>query len=88
MSQIPRLRKRKTVHMVPSLEQGAWINYQCKRHQVRHEEIAISAGVSRQMVQQVIYGKRTSARVMKIIAKALGYSSWNEMLATRAEVAA
>ncbi len=88
MSQISRLRKRKTVHMIPSLEQGAWINYQCKLRRVRHEEIAVSAGVSRQMVQQVIYGKRTSARVMKLIAKSLGYASWNEMLATRSEVAA
>ena len=88
MSQISGMRKHKTVRMIPSLEQGAWINYQCKRRQVKHEEIARSAGVSRQMVQQVIYGKRTSARIQKQIATSLGYDSWMELLAARKGVAA
>lgn len=61
--------------------QGAWINYQMKLRGVTQEDIAANLAVSRQMVQRVAYGVKTSARVQKAIAEALGYAAWSELVA-------
>lgn len=74
--------------IVPDREQGAWIAYQLKLQGFTLESIAGCAGVSGAMIHMVIYGKKTSARVQKIIALSLCYDSWNELLAAREGVAA
>jgi len=72
----------------PNREQGAWITFLSKRQGLTWEQIAQEAQVSGEMVHMVIYGKRVSSRVQKIIARELGYKSWIDLLASREEVAA
>ncbi len=81
-------KNRKHAHGVPDYEQGAWIGYRLKVYGIRQQDIADKVGVSRQMVQQVAYGLRTSHRVQKAIALALGYDSWAELIANSRRVAA
>jgi predicted transcriptional regulator len=47
---------------------------------ITEKELALMAGVSATMIRWVIYGTRTSGRVSKIVATALGYSNWNELV--------
>jgi len=63
--------------------QGAWIGYQFKLAGITQRQVAEKARVTPQMVQRVVCGAGTSARVQKAIAKALGFSAWNELLAAR-----
>jgi transcriptional regulator with XRE-family HTH domain len=63
--------------------QGAWIGYQLKLAGVTQASIGERVKVSRVMVNRVIHGAASSARVQKAIAKALGFSTWNELLAAR-----
>jgi hypothetical protein len=69
-------------------KRGAWIAYQMKLRQITAEDIATFCVVSTPFVNQVVWGKRTSARIQKQIATSLGYSSWLELLSTRKEIAA
>lgn len=73
---------------VPEREQGAWICYQLRLHDVTQDDIAKELNVTRQMVQRVSYGLVTSARVQKGIATALGYRTWSELTAARQGMAA
>lgn len=68
--------------------QGAWINYQFKLCGVTQEHVATMSGVTRQMVQRVSYGVSTSAHVQRMIALAIGYKSWMDLVAARQGVAA
>lgn len=75
----------------PDRIRAAWINYQLRINGYTQTRLAREIGVSQPMVRQVIYGLRTSARVQKAIAKAIGSTTWNEVLAhgpTRKAVAA
>jgi lambda repressor-like predicted transcriptional regulator len=72
----------------PNREQGAWIGYQMKLMGFSLISLSKSAGVSFQMVHAVVYGKKTSRRVQKVIARKLGFDSWSDLLAAREGVAA
>jgi hypothetical protein len=61
--------------------QGAWIGYQLKLRGITQMDIGRRAGVTDVMVNRVIYGVRTSARVQKIVAETLGFVSWQELRA-------
>jgi lambda repressor-like predicted transcriptional regulator len=72
----------------PNREQGAWINYQLKRRGITQRDVGLAAKVSGPMVNRVLYGLKTSARVQRVIAASLGFDNWNELLAARGGVAA
>lgn len=74
--------------IIPNKEQGWWIAYQMKLNGFSLVTMAECAGVSFQMIHAVIYGKKTSGRVQKIIAHNLRYDSWADLLAAREGVAA
>jgi hypothetical protein len=78
----------KQLSIIPNREQGAWIAYQMKLQDFNLVTMAECAGVSMQMIHAVIYGKKTSGRVQKIIAHSLRYDSWADLLAAREGVAA
>lgn len=88
MKQITRSRKMPNCGKIPQSHQGAWIGYQMRINGLTDQLIASTTGVSRQMVQRVRYGLKTSARVQKAIANALGYDSWSELAAVCKGVAA
>lgn len=72
----------------PQREQGAWIHYQLKLRDMTWRSVASEACVSAEMCSQVAYGLKTSARVQKAIAAALGFKDWRELAAARQGVAA
>lgn len=86
MKYLQKKRNAKTV--VPNMEQGIWLNYLLRTAGYSQKDIADKAGVSRQMVQKVLYGIRTSRRVQVAIAEALGYKTWAEVLVVGRRVAA
>ena len=60
--------------------QGAWIGYQLKLADITHKDIAKRVGVHPVSVTQVIHGIRTSAKIQKEVALALGYDTWSDLL--------
>jgi hypothetical protein len=72
----------------PNVEQGAWIHYQLKLRDMIWRSVAAQVGVSPEMCRQVAYGLKTSARVQKAIAAALGFKEWRDLAAARQGVAA
>jgi len=89
MHQIDKTRKEpSSVRLAPNREQAANIFFYMKKHNITQQDIAIMSGVCQQMVQQVIYGMKTSGRVQAAIAAALGFSSWSALTAGRRGVAA
>uniref|UniRef100_A0A7C3EJW4 XRE family transcriptional regulator n=1 Tax=Gracilinema caldarium TaxID=215591 RepID=A0A7C3EJW4_9SPIR len=73
---------------IPNMEQGIWLNYLLRTAGYSQKDIAEKAGVSRQMVQKVLYGLKTSRRIQTAIAEALGYKTWAEVLVIGRRVAA
>lgn len=67
----------------PNMEQGAWLGYRLKVAGYSQKDIGNKVGVSREMVCQVLYGLKTSYKVQKAVANALGYDTWAELLASR-----
>lgn len=78
--------RKRTRFVCPEL--AAFIIYRCKLSRISQGEIARYAAVSRQMVHQVIWGKKQSAKVRKIIASMLGYADWSEIVLASRGVAA
>ena len=94
MSAVMTINPKKARHLrattgyrMPDREQGAWIAYRMELANLKPQAIADSIGVSREMVRHVMYGLRTSARVQKAIAAALGFSSWAEILVEKGRAA-
>jgi DNA-binding transcriptional regulator LsrR (DeoR family) len=81
-------KKRNAKMVVPNMEQGIWLNYLLRTAGYSQQDIATKAGVSRQMVQKVLYGLKTSRRVQTVIAETLGYKTWAEVLVIGRRVAA
>jgi len=74
-------KKRNAKMVVPNMEQGIWLNYLLRTAGYSQQDVATKAGVSRQMVQKVLYGIKTSQRVQKAIANTLGFNTWAELIA-------
>lgn len=81
-------KNRNTKLAVPNVEQGIWLNYLLRTHGYSQQDVADRCGVSRYMVQKVLYGLRTSHKVQKAVAEILGYSSWQEVLVIGKRLAA
>ncbi len=60
---------------------GLWINYQLKLAGLNHDDVARKAGVTRPLVTNVIAGRRSSERVKNALCSALGYPSWQTLVA-------
>lgn len=89
MHPIDKSRKEPTsVRLAPNREQAANIFFYMKMRDVTQLDISVMAGVSNSMVQQVIYGTKTSGRVQKAIALALGFPSWTALTSGKRGVAA
>ncbi|MDR3341814.1 MAG: helix-turn-helix transcriptional regulator [Treponema sp.] len=68
---------KKTTH-----REGHWIKYQMALKDITQADIASRVGCTVSMVSRVIHGRKASAKVSMALVKALGYQSFEEMIAT------
>jgi transcriptional regulator with XRE-family HTH domain len=61
--------------------EGQWIKYQMALKNLTQRDIAARAGCARPMVSEVIHGRKVSANVRAALVKALGYQSFEELIA-------
>lgn len=59
-----------------------WLKYQMALNGITQPDIASCAGCSRPMVSQVLHGRKQSKKVRNVIAQALGYNSFEKLLAS------
>lgn len=62
-------------------KETCWIKYMIAVKGITLTDIARYAGCTPPMVSQVIYGRKRSAKVRKAIMTALGYDSFEKLLA-------
>jgi len=80
-------RNQKIFRFSPNYEEGLYIQYLLKKQKNTFVNIGFNLGVSHQIVFNVVYGKRRSARIESEIARILGKASWNDVvLEARSEV--
>ncbi len=61
-----------------------YIVFQLGQRRISQYAIAVAAGVTPSLVNQVIMGRKRSERVQETVARALGCSSWLEVLVASA----
>lgn len=61
-------------------ETGMWLNYQLKRADKTHDDIAAMAGVERATVTRVLSGTRSNLSVCNALCMALGFNSVSSLL--------
>jgi len=79
----PTRRPRGSGPRPADLEQAAWILYKMKLAGLTERVLGDRIGVTGTMVRWVIYDRKASYRVRVGVAEALGFSSWEALLATR-----
>jgi len=62
-------------------KKGCYINYMLRVRSITHETIGQRAGVSSQMVSAFLRGVKNSEKVKKAIAEALGFPSFEAVIA-------
>jgi hypothetical protein len=77
---LPR-NKRQMLGIRIKPKEGLWINYQLRLAGMRQIDLARKLGVSDASVAQVLYGKRSSRRIETAFYEALGYPSFEAMIA-------
>ena len=79
--------RKDAIRLRPSYEEGLNIQYHLKKEGYSFVRIGKSLGVSHQIVVNVAFGHRRSARIEAEIARILGKTDWNEVvLEARSEV--
>lgn len=73
--------KRKTLGIALKPHEGLWIDYQLRLAGLRQTDIAVGAGVSLSLVTQFLKGKKNSERTKGVLCAALGYDSWDSLIA-------
>jgi transcriptional regulator with XRE-family HTH domain len=58
-----------------------WIKYRLALKNLTQGDIAARAGCTRPMVSNVIAGRKVSANVITVLIRALGYESFDQLLA-------
>lgn len=64
----------------PVKQESIYIQYSLKKQGVTYVDVAFKTGLSKQIVQNVIYGRRRSRRVEAEIARILGKAEWNDVV--------
>jgi transcriptional regulator with XRE-family HTH domain len=62
--------------------EGYWIKYLMSLRNLRQETIANHAECTTSMISHVLHGRKTSVNVCTALAKALGFKSFDELIAT------
>ena len=62
-------------------KEGLWINYRLRLAGIRQTDLANQLGVSTASMAQVLYGKRKSTRIETALYQALGFPSFEAMIA-------
>ena len=58
-----------------------WIKYRLALQNLTQGDIAARAGCTRPMVSNVIAGRKVSANVLAVLVRALGYESFEQLIA-------
>ncbi|MDR0707945.1 MAG: hypothetical protein LBF60_08760 [Treponema sp.] len=61
--------------------EGLWIKYQMSLKNLVQADIAAYAKCTQAMASHVIHGRKVSANVSMALSKALGYKSFDELIA-------
>jgi transcriptional regulator with XRE-family HTH domain len=64
-----------------SPRKGCWIKYQLNLRNIKYKTVAEKAGVSEEMITQVIKGRKNSEKVKRALTEVLGYSSFEALIA-------
>ena len=64
-----------------SKQEGDWIYYKLRSHDISFLKVAADSKVSPSLVSMILHGKRSSALVYETFCKLLGYSSMTHLLA-------
>ena len=80
LSKNASLRKERVLRLRPNRQEGLNIQYRLKTRNEKFVEIGIRLGLSFQIVTNVVFGRRRSARVEAEIARILGKPGWNEVV--------
>ena len=81
MAQKLSWNKRKTLGIRIKPKEGLWINYRLRLAGIRQTDLANQLGVSTASMAQVLYGKRKSTRIETALYQALGFPSFEAMIA-------
>jgi hypothetical protein len=72
--------KRKTGITI-NPRKGCWVNYQLRLAGITQAAVAQRAGCNNRTVSDFLRGRKNSERVRKALADALGYESFEQLLA-------
>jgi hypothetical protein len=72
---------RKIVGIRIKPKEGMWINYQFKLRGITHQKLADQIGLKRESITKVVNGARHSTKVENALFQALGFSSFESMIA-------
>ena len=81
MTQKLSRNKRKIVGIRIKPNEGLWITYQLRLRGLSQANIAAKLGVRRQSVNQILRGLMRSTRIEESLYQALGYPSFEAMIA-------
>ena len=90
---VTRLQTSRTTHIVAGQKRSKimrktithhereWIKYRLALKNLTQVDIAALAGCTRPMVSNVIAGRKVSANVLAVLLRALGYESFEQLIA-------
>ncbi|GHV76483.1 hypothetical protein AGMMS49942_13040 [Spirochaetia bacterium] len=81
MAQKLSRRNRKIIGIRIKPREGMWINYQLRLRGVTHQKLADQLGLKRESVTKIVTGARHSTKVETALYQALGYPSFEAMIA-------
>jgi hypothetical protein len=81
MAQKLSRRNRKMLGIRIKPKEGLWINYQLRLKGWTQQKLADQLGVKGSTINQVLYGKRRSARIETAFYQTLGYPSFEALIA-------
>jgi hypothetical protein len=73
-------RKERSLRLRPGHREGLNIQYQLKDKEQNFVGIGSKLGISHQIIANVVFGRRRSARVEAEIARLLGKADWNDVV--------
>ena len=77
---MPR-RNRKMLGIRIKPKEGLWVNYQLRLKGINQTDLSRKLGINQSTITNVLAGKRRSVRVEEALYQALGYPSFEAMIA-------
>jgi len=74
--------KRKAAGISLTPREGCWIKYQLDLNKITYKMVADEAGLSENMVSHFLAGRKNSERLKLALAKTLGFSSFDALIAS------